>query len=100
MNKGNKLYEGKAKIIYETKDKNLVIQHLKMMQPLLIILKKQKLKVKAYLIIVFQNIFIKLIAMRYQTHFVKRLNMREQLIKKAEIFPTIYCKKYCYWLSD
>ena len=25
MNKGNKLYEGKAKIIYETKDKNLVI---------------------------------------------------------------------------
>ena len=29
MNKGKKLYEGKAKIIYETKDKNLVIQHFK-----------------------------------------------------------------------
>ena len=29
MKKGKKLYEGKAKIIYETKDKNLVIQHLK-----------------------------------------------------------------------
>ena len=29
MNKGNKIYEGKAKIIYETKDKNLVIQHFK-----------------------------------------------------------------------
>ena len=29
MNKGNKLYEGKAKIIYETNDKNLVIQHFK-----------------------------------------------------------------------
>ena len=28
MNKGNKLYEGKAKIIYET-DKDLVIQHFK-----------------------------------------------------------------------
>ena len=27
MNKGNKLYEGKAKIIYETKDKNLVIHN-------------------------------------------------------------------------
>ena len=27
MNKGDKLFEGKAKIIYETKDKNLVIQH-------------------------------------------------------------------------
>ena len=29
MNKGIKLYEGKAKIIYETKDKDLVIQHFK-----------------------------------------------------------------------
>ena len=29
MNKGNKLYEGKAKILYETKDKNLIIQHFK-----------------------------------------------------------------------
>ena len=29
MIKGKKLYEGKAKIIYETKDKDLVIQHFK-----------------------------------------------------------------------
>ena len=29
MNKGNKLYEGKAKIIYSTNDKYLVIQHFK-----------------------------------------------------------------------
>ena len=29
MNKGKKLYEGKAKIIYETKDKDLIIQHFK-----------------------------------------------------------------------
>ena len=29
MNKGKKLYEGKAKIIYETSDKNLLIQHFK-----------------------------------------------------------------------
>ena len=29
MNKGNKIYEGKAKIIYETKDKDLIIQHFK-----------------------------------------------------------------------
>ncbi len=41
MKKGKKLYEGKAKIIYATNDKNLVIQHFKkMMQPLLIIKKK------------------------------------------------------------
>ena len=29
MEKGKKLYEGKAKIIYATKDKNQVIQHFK-----------------------------------------------------------------------
>ena len=29
MNKGKKLYEGKAKIIYETNDKELIIQHFK-----------------------------------------------------------------------
>ena len=29
MNKGKKLYEGKAKIIYATNEKNLVIQHFK-----------------------------------------------------------------------
>ena len=29
MNKGKKLYEGKAKIIYETKEKGLAIQHFK-----------------------------------------------------------------------
>ena len=29
MNKGNKLYEGKAKILYETSNKSLLIQHFK-----------------------------------------------------------------------
>ena len=29
MNKGKKLYEGKAKILYETKEKGLAIQHFK-----------------------------------------------------------------------
>ena len=29
MKKGKKLYEGKAKIIFATSDKNIVIQHFK-----------------------------------------------------------------------
>ena len=29
MNKGKKLYEGKAKIIYATNEKHLVVQHFK-----------------------------------------------------------------------
>ena len=48
MNKGSKLYEGKAKIIYETKDKNLVIQHFKDDATAFNNLKKQKLRVKVF----------------------------------------------------
>ena len=29
MNKRKKIYEGKAKILYETSDKNILIQHFK-----------------------------------------------------------------------
>ena len=29
MKKGKKIYEGKAKIVFATSDKNLVIQHFK-----------------------------------------------------------------------
>ena len=46
MNKGNKLYEGKAKIIYETKDKHLVIQHFKDDATAFNNLKKAKIKQK------------------------------------------------------
>ena len=58
MNKGNKLYEGKAKIIYETKDKNLVIQHFKDDATAFNNLKKLKLRVKGSSIIEFLNIYL------------------------------------------
>ena len=48
MKKGKKLYEGKAKIIYATNDKNLVIHTLKMMQQHSIIKKKLQLKAKVF----------------------------------------------------
>ena len=48
MNKGNKLYEGKAKILYETKDKDLIIQHFKDDATAFNNLKKPVWKVKAY----------------------------------------------------
>ena len=41
MKKGKKLYEGKAKIIYATNDKNLVSNILRMMQLHLTNKKKQ-----------------------------------------------------------
>ena len=88
MNKGNKLYEGKAKIIYETKDKNLVIQHFKDDATAFNNLKKAKVEGKGVLNNrISEYILHNLSQCGIKTHLVKRLNMREQLIKKAEIFP-------------
>ena len=88
MNKGNKLYEGKAKIIYETKDKNLVIQHFKDDATAFNNLKKSKVEGKGVLNNrISEYILTNLAQCGIKTHLVKRLNMREQLIRKAEIFP-------------
>ena len=88
MNKGNKLYEGKAKILYETKDKNLVIQHFKDDATAFNNLKKSKVEGKGVLNNrISEYIFTNLSQCGIKTHFIKRLNMREQLIRKAEIFP-------------
>ena len=88
MNKGNKLYEGKAKIIYETKDKNLVIQHFKDDATAFNNLKKAKVEGKGVLNNrISEYILSNLSQCGINTHLIKRLNMREQLVKKAEIFP-------------
>ncbi len=88
MNKGNKLYEGKAKIIYETKDKNLIIQHFKDDATAFNNLKKASVEGKGVLNNrISEYILINLSQCGIKTHLVKRLNMREQLIRKAEIFP-------------
>jgi len=88
MNKGNKLYEGKAKIIYETKDKNLIIQHFKDDATAFNNLKKSKIEGKGVLNNrISEYILTNLAQCGIKTHLIKRLNMREQLIRKAEIFP-------------
>ena len=88
MNKGNKLYEGKAKIIYETKDKNLVIQHFKDDATAFNNLKKAKVEGKGVLNNrISEYILSNLSQCGIKNHLVKRLNMREQFIRKAEIFP-------------
>ena len=88
MNKGNKLYEGKAKIIYETKDKNLIIQHFKDDATAFNNLKKAKVEGKGVLNNrISEHILNNLAECGIKTHLVKRLNMREQLVRKAEIYP-------------
>ena len=88
MNKGKKLYEGKAKIIYLTNDKHSVIQHFKDDATAFNNLKKSKVEGKGVLNNrISEYILNNLNQCGIKTHFIKRLNMREQLIKKAEIYP-------------
>ena len=88
MNKGNKLYEGKAKIIYSTNDKNLAIQYFKDDATAFNNQKKTTIEGKGVLNNRISEFILNNLAQcGIKTHLIKRLNMREQLIKKAEIFP-------------
>ena len=88
MNKGKKLYEGKAKIIYSTNDKDLLIQHFKDDTTAFNALKKANIEGKGVLNNrISEYLYNSLGQCGIKTHLVKRLNMREQLIKKTEIIP-------------
>ncbi len=88
MIKGKKLYEGKAKIIYATSDKNLVIQYFKDDATAFNNQKKSVIEGKGVLNNrISEYILSNLSQIGIKNHFVKRLNMREQLIKLVEIIP-------------
>ena len=88
MNKGKKLYEGKAKIIYETKEKGLAIQHFKDDATAFNNQKRAKIEGKGVLNNrISEHILMNLDQVGIKNHLVKRLNMREQLIKHVEIIP-------------
>ena len=88
MNKGKKLYEGKAKIIYEGPEKGTAIQHFKDDATAFNNQKKATVEGKGVLNNrISEHILTSLSQCGIKTHLIKRLNMREQLIKHAEIFP-------------
>ena len=88
MKKGKKLYEGKAKIIYATSDKNLVIQHFKDDATAFNNKKRAKIDGKGILNNrISEHILKNLGQVGIKNHLVRRLNMREQLIKSVEIVP-------------
>jgi phosphoribosylaminoimidazole-succinocarboxamide synthase len=88
MNKGKKLYEGKAKIIYETNENGLVIQHFKDDATAFNALKKANIEGKGVLNNrISEHLLSSLAQCGIQTHLIKRLNMREQLIKEVKIVP-------------
>ena len=88
MKKGKKLYEGKAKIIYATQDKNLVIQYFKDDATAFNNQKKSTIEGKGVLNNrISEHILSNLSQIGIKNHLVKRLNMREQVIKLVEILP-------------
>ena len=88
MKKGKKLYEGKAKIIYATNDKNLVIQYFKDDATAFNNQKKTTIEGKGVLNNrISEHILTNLSQVGIKNHLVKRINMREQLIKFVEIIP-------------
>jgi phosphoribosylaminoimidazole-succinocarboxamide synthase len=88
MKKGKKLYEGKAKIIYATSDKNLVIQYFKDDATAFNNLKKTTIEGKGVLNNrISEHILNNLSQIGIKNHLIKRLNMREQVIKFVEIIP-------------
>ena len=88
MKKGKKLYEGKAKVIFATDNKDFVIQHFKDDATAFNNQKKAKIEGKGVLNNrISEHILINLDQVGIKNHLVKRLNMREQLMKHVEIIP-------------
>ena len=88
MKKGKKLYEGKAKIVYAGPDKETAIQHFKDHATAFNNLKKSTIEGKGVLNNrISEHILKNLEQIGIKTHLIKRINMREQLIKLVEIIP-------------
>ena len=88
MNKGKKLYEGKAKILYEGPEKGTVIQHFKDDATAYNNQKKSIVEGKGVLNNrISEHILNNLNQIGVKTHLIKRLNMREQLVRLVEIIP-------------
>lgn len=82
------LYEGKAKILYEGPEPGTIIQHFKDDATAFNNKKKQIISGKGVLNNrISELIMTKLNEIGVPTHFIKTLNMREQLVRSCEIIP-------------
>jgi phosphoribosylaminoimidazole-succinocarboxamide synthase len=83
-----RIYEGKAKILYEGPEPGTLIQHFKDDATAFNAKKHEVIDGKGVLNNrISEYIFTNLNMIGVPTHFIKRLNMREQLIREVEIIP-------------
>jgi len=88
MKKGKKLYEGKAKILYAGPEAGTAIQHFKDHATAFNNQKQSTIEGKGILNNrISEHILSSLNQIGIETHLIKRINMREQLIKLVEIIP-------------
>ena len=88
MSRRKKLYEGKAKILYEGPEPGTLVQYFKDDATAFNNQKKATLEGKGVLNNrISEYIMLGLGRIGIPTHFIKRLNMREQLVRQVEIIP-------------
>ena len=88
MARRKKIYEGKAKILYEGPEPGTIVQYFKDDATAFNAEKKAVIDGKGVLNNRLSEYFMTgLNQIGVPTHFIKRLNMREQLIKQVEIVP-------------
>jgi phosphoribosylaminoimidazole-succinocarboxamide synthase len=88
MTRRRQIYEGKAKILYEGPEPGTIIQYFKDEATAFDGKKKATINGKGVLNNrISEHIFTLLGNIGIPTHFIKRLNMREQLIRQVEIVP-------------
>src|SRR5438552_1515898 len=88
MNRRRRIYEGKAKILFEGPEPGTLVQFFK--DDATAFNKKKHEIVDGKGVLnnrISEHIFTHLNQMGIPTHFIRRLNMREQLIREVEIIP-------------
>ena len=88
MTRRRRIYEGKAKVLYEGPEPGTLIQHFKDDATAFNAQKHEVIDGKGVLNNrISEFLFQNLNDMGVPTHFIRRLNMREQLIREVEIIP-------------
>ena len=88
MARRKKVYEGKAKILYEGPEPGTLVQYFKDDATAFNAQKKATIEGKGVLNNRLSEFFMSgLNAIGVPTHFIRRINMREQLIRAVEIIP-------------
>jgi phosphoribosylaminoimidazole-succinocarboxamide synthase len=88
MSRRRRIYEGKAKILYEGPEPGTLVQYFKDDASAFNNQKKGTITGKGVLNNrISEYLMVKLGEIGVPTHFVRRLNMREQLVREVEIIP-------------